>query len=147
LIAWLKRKVKGAKNGHVIRAGFDAAQTTNNNQNHWANADSLSPEDRRKKIQVRKALRERARYEVANNSYARGIINTIANDTIGTGPHLQMLTDDDDFNEEVERLFKNWAREIGLREKLITGRKARAESGEVFFVFITNDKLKSPIKT
>ena len=145
MIAWLKRKVKGAKNGHVIRAGFDAAQTTTNNQNHWANADSLSPEAAVKKT-VRKALRERARYEVSNNSYARGIINTIANDTIGTGPHLQMLTDEDDFNEEVEALFKNWAREIGLREKLLTGRKARTESGEVFFVFITNNKLKNPIK-
>ena len=30
-------------------------------------------------------LRNRARYEVANNSYARGIVLTLANDVVGTG--------------------------------------------------------------
>jgi hypothetical protein len=35
----------------------------------------------------RRALRMlRARYEVANDSYARGIVLTLANDVIGTGP-------------------------------------------------------------
>lgn len=128
-----------------VRASWDASRTTTNNENHWSNADSLSPHAAVKKA-VRKKLRERARYEVANNSYARGIINTISNDTIGSGPHLQMVTDSDDFDREVERLFNEWAAEIGLREKLITGRKARLESGEIFFVFITNEKLTSPIK-
>lgn len=128
-----------------VRASWDAAKTTTNNQNHWANADNLSP-DAAVKVAVRKELRERARYEVANNCYARGMVNTLANDAIGTGPHLQMVTDDEDFNAEVEEIFSDWAKEIKLREKMITGRKARTESGEVFFVFITNDKLKSPIK-
>ena len=39
---------------------------------------------------VRKKLRERSRYEVANNSYAKGIVLTLANDCVGTG---QSLTD------------------------------------------------------
>ena len=141
-----KRAVKETRAAEPqVRAGWDAAQTTTNNQNHWANADSLSPAAAVSKS-VRSALRTRSRYEVANNCYARGIINTIANDTIGTGPHLQMQTDSDAFNTVVEVLFNEWAREIGLREKLLTGRKARSESGEVFFVFITNVKLKSPVK-
>lgn len=29
-------------------------------------------------------------YEIANNSYARGISLTLANDIVGTGPRLQM---------------------------------------------------------
>ena len=44
--------------------------------------------------EVRRTLRNRARYEVANNSYARGIVLTLANDVIGTGPRLQMLLGD-----------------------------------------------------
>ena len=44
---------------------------------------------------VRRTLRNRARYEVANNSYARGIVLTLANDSIGTGPRLQLLTGND----------------------------------------------------
>jgi len=37
--------------------------------------------------------RNPARYEVANNAYARGIVLTLANDVVGTGPRLQMPTD------------------------------------------------------
>jgi lambda family phage portal protein len=57
-----------------------------------------------------------------------------------------MTTDDEDFNDEVESVWNEWAQEVGLMEKLIAGRKARIESGEIFFVFITNNKLESPVK-
>ena len=53
-------------------------------------ADGLSA-DAANSPEVRRTLRNRARYEVANNSYARGIVLTLANDLIGTGPRLQML--------------------------------------------------------
>jgi len=38
---------------------------------------------------IRYILRNRARYEVHNNSYARGMVETLANDVIGTGPRLK----------------------------------------------------------
>ena len=41
--------------------------------------------------------------EVANNSYARGIVLTLANDVIGTGPRLQMLTENAEANRFIER--------------------------------------------
>ncbi|MCD4726663.1 MAG: phage portal protein, partial [Pirellulales bacterium] len=63
---------------------------------------------------VRQTLRSRARYEVANNSYARGIVSTLANDSIGTGPRLQMLTDDAEANRVVEQEFSIWANTVGL---------------------------------
>ena len=37
---------------------------------------------------VRRMLRSRSRYEVANNSYAKGVVLTLANDVVGTGPGL-----------------------------------------------------------
>jgi len=76
--------------GGELRAKFDSAQTTHDNRRHWANADHLAA-DAAANPQVRRILRNRARYEVANNSYARGIVLTLANDVIGTGPRLQML--------------------------------------------------------
>ena len=63
-----------------IMARFDAAQTTKDNARHWAAAEFLSA-DAEADPAVRKTLRTRARYEVQNNSYARGIVSTIANDT------------------------------------------------------------------
>src|SRR4051812_13483911 len=77
----------------TIQARFDAAQTTNDNKRHWAAADGLSAKAANN-VAVRRLLRTRARYEVANNSMLTGIVDTLANDTIGTGPRLQMLTDD-----------------------------------------------------
>jgi hypothetical protein len=86
--------------GRRVVAKFDSAQTTAENRKHWANADGLAP-NAAVNPEVRRILRNRARYEVANNSYAKGIVLTLANDTIGTGPRLQMLTDDADATHEV----------------------------------------------
>jgi len=70
-------------NGQGTRR-HDSAATTAGNRRHWANADGLSA-DSAASADVRRTLRNRARYEVANNSYARGIVLTLANDTIWDG--------------------------------------------------------------
>ena len=79
--------------------------TTEHNRRHWAHADALSA-DAAASAEGRRTLRNRARYEVANNSYARGIVLTLANDTVGTGPRLQLLTDSDAVNRQVEKEFE-----------------------------------------
>src|SRR5512140_2834721 len=99
-----------------VRGRYDAASTTDENRRHWSNADLLSA-NAAVNPQVRRTLRSRARYEVANNSYARGIVSTLANDVIGTGPRLQMLTDDDTGNGIVETEFMNWASQVHLAQK------------------------------
>jgi lambda family phage portal protein len=128
-----------------VRGRFDAASTTDENRRHWANADLLSA-DAAANPRVRSILRSRARYEVANNSYARGIVSTLANDCIGTGPRLQMLTDDDEANRVVEQEFMRWADSISLAEKLRTMRMARSESGEGFAMLVANPRIDSPVK-
>ena len=101
MFGWLKNARSDSKQRrtlrlmHVpmrVRGRYDAAATTDENRRHWANADLLSA-NAANSPQVRKTLRSRARYEVANNSYARGIVSTLANDCIGTGPRLQMLSE------------------------------------------------------
>ena len=68
--------------------------------------------------EVRRTLRMRSRYEVANNSYARGLVQMLANDTIGTGPRLQMLSADETFNDAVETAFMRWSDAVHLAPKL-----------------------------
>ena len=128
-----------------LRGRYDAAQATPDNRRHWSNADGLSA-NAANSVEVRRILRNRARYEVANNSYARGIVSTLANDVIGTGPRLQMLTPDAEANRQVEREFSRWAHQIDLAGKLRTMRVARAEDGEAFAVLTSNESLTTPIK-
>ena len=128
-----------------IRSRFDAAQTTKDNARHWAAAEFLSA-DAEADSATRKILRTRARYEVQNNSYARGIVSTLANDTIGTGPRLQMLFDDKELNKEIERDFAAWAKRVHLAAKLRTVRMAQCQDGEAFIILVQNPNLRSDVK-
>lgn len=130
---------------HTILARYDAAQTTVENRRHWAAADNLSA-NAANSPEVRKILRARARYEVANNSFARGIVNTIANYTIGSGPQLQVRTDDNVVNDAIEDRFGEWADEVRLAEKLRVMRMACVQDGEAFAILKTNRRLESPVK-
>jgi len=151
MLAWLrnlgaKRRPMsvGMRAVRFIRAKFDSAQTTPDNRRHWANADYLAA-DAAATPDVRRTLRSRARYEVANNSYARGIVLTLANDVTGTGPRIQMLTDNPEANREIEREFGKWAKAVGLAERLRTMRMARAQDGEAFAMLVSNGSLASAV--
>lgn len=130
--------------GRRVSARFDAAETTPNNQRHWDMSTALSA-DAEANPHVRAILRNRARYEVANNSYAKGMLLTLANDVIGTGPRLQMLTDDDAFNSRIEKSFKKWAKAVHLAEKLRTMRMARTQDGEDFAIIANNPKVEHDV--
>jgi len=144
---WPFRKARKARRfgPAVLRGRFDAAVTNAENIRHWAGADGLSA-DAAASPDVRRTLRNRARYEVANNSYARGIVLTLANDCVGTGPRLQLLTGDGETNRLVEKAFGDWAKEIHLAAKLRTMRMAKATDGEAFCVLTANPALASPVK-
>jgi lambda family phage portal protein len=152
MIGWLKNLVRTERPSagtqrpaRIIRARYDAAVTTEDNRRHWINADALSP-DAANNVLVRRNLRIRSRYEVANNSYARGIVNTLANDVIGTGPRLQMLTPNAPANKRIEQTFRQWTTAVDLTGKLSTMRCARTQDGESFGILVTNPKLPTPVK-
>ena len=129
---------------NVVRARYDAAQTTAENARHWAMADAMSA-DCAASADIRKKLRERARYEVANNSYAKGIVLTLANDCIGTGPRLQLLTSNDNLNRQIEDAFAQWSKAVNLAAKLRTMRMAKSTDGEAFGVLNFNPNVDSPV--
>lgn len=135
-------------------ATYDAARDAEN-ANHWLQADGLSASAANSPA-VRYKLRTRARYEVANNGYAAGLVRRRANDTVGVGPRLQLslpetfaypefpdtlLTTPADAAERVERLFAAWCESIGLADKLRTMDRAESVDGEAFAVEFTNPTL------
>ena len=128
-----------------IQATYDAAQTTQDNAQHWAAADALSA-DGANNPDVRYRLRVRSRYEVANNSYAQGIVLTLANHCIGSGPRLQLLGGEEKRNRDLEASFHAWATEVHLGRKLRTMRTARATDGETFAQMVTNEGLSHEVK-
>ena len=119
---------------------YDAARDRDSSLRHWQWADSLSA-DSANSAAVRLKLRNRSRYEVANNGWAKGIVLTLANDLIGPGPRLQMLTDDADLNRLLEREFASWSRRVNLASRLRVLHQARVVDGEGFGTFINNPRL------
>jgi lambda family phage portal protein len=123
----------------VVRARYDAAEK-GDDYKHWANSDAFSA-DAALSPTVRRTLRNRARYERANNSYLAGISLTLANDLIGTGPRLQLDAGDAEADRLVERLFFDWGWTIDLPAKLRTMREALVVDGEAFGLMVTNPRL------
>lgn len=134
----------------IQAVSWDATRDPHNLANHWINADSknidasLSPD-------VRATLRDRARYEVANNCYAFGAGTTIANAVVGSGVRLQIIETEEsgykpDFARTCERAFDYWQQEIRLAEKLRAMRFSRFQDGEAFGVLYTNQNLISEVK-
>lgn len=130
-----------------VKARFDAASTTTENRRYWANADYLGPNAELNAV-VRRELRSRARYECANNSYAGGLVRTLANDTIGTGPSV-VVTDprfSKDDAVQTECAFWDWCLSVELPSKLRTMRYAKARDGECFAQFFTNPRSKTDVQ-
>jgi capsid protein len=152
MLGWLRRNIlqpqknrTAGRPSRIVRAKYDSAMTSDHNRRHWAHADGLSV-NAANSVEVRRILRNRSRYEVANNSYARGITLTLANDVVGTGPRLQMLTADGEANRRIEHEFHRWAKAVNLAEKLRTLRMAQAQDGEAFAILISNPTLPTAIQ-
>jgi len=139
-----------------VRARYDAAQTTAGNAKHWGGADGLGPVAANW-AGTRYVLRNRARYEYENNSYCGGMVETLANDSIGTGPRPQVRSADPAFDAAVEARFREWAggvipgqgedtAGIGLAGKLRLARQTRTALGEVFLLLTTDAETARPVK-
>ena len=122
-------------NRRKLVAKWDAANTTGTYRDHWLSADYLAP-NASASPSVRRRIRSRARYEYLNNSYAFGMIRTLADYVIGTGPVLRMMPKPNASKAQINRLnelserFNAWAWEIDLAGKLHAMRKAKAVDGE-----------------
>ena len=133
----------GMASSRRVNAHYDISRTTDENENLWKHVDGLSAAEANSPA-VRKVIRERARYEVANNSYASGIVDTLAADTIG--PVVQLQLGDSDTAQRTERAFSSWAKAVNLWAKLRTMNRAKTVDGESFGMLVTNRKVINPVK-
>ena len=154
------RRPAGRREGRGPESRYDAAQTTDTNRRHWAWADHLSA-NAANTPWIRRQLRNRSRYERANNGYIKGLIRARTNDTIGTGPRLQLDLPDAyldpefgrpvatgtpdqaaaDLARAVEKKWCEWADATGLADKLRVMADAEDTDGETFCLFVSNPRL------
>ena len=131
MIANLARRIAGLFRPKSVKAGMDLTRTTDENKKHWADADALSGRAQTVK-QQRKVARERSRLEAMNNSWYAGMLRTAVNHIVGTGPRLQMQTDDAEFNRRIESAWQKWCDAVGLVDKLRVIVESYWRDGEVF---------------
>lgn len=131
--------------GRRLRATYDAAQSNHENQNHWAAADALSANSANNPA-VRAVLRFRARYEFANNTYCQGMLLTVANDIVGSGPTLHINHRDRKASDEMEAKWESWFIATCLADKLWTAVLSDWREGEGFLHEINNPALRHKVK-
>lgn len=127
-------------------AYYDAARWTQENKKHWAWADDRGPRSSTDRND-RRELRRRARYEDENNSYCRGLTQTLAYTFVGRGgPTLQFQTPDQAANKQLEEAYAAWSDAIRWPHKLRIAKRAKTVDGETFGLFVTNPKLSTSVK-
>lgn len=128
-----------------INASYDAASNNRNDYRHWQWSDQNSA-DASMRPEIRKKIRSKARYEVLeNNPIGLGIVLTLANDTVGTGPRLHMNLRNEKYNHAIQEAWTEWSHAIGLADKLHTMKMAKTIDGEAVARFTTNPRLDFPI--
>ncbi len=136
--AWKRRYAE-------MKAGYDAARTSTEFQNIWANADRYDADSSHLR-EIRHTLISRSRYEVANNGYSDGIAQTYATDLVGVGPTLRMQTGSEGFNRMVELEWHRWMSAIQFRRKLWCMAHAKHQDGETFAIKRRNPRVKHRVK-
>jgi lambda family phage portal protein len=145
-LAAARRIADRAARRDSLNASYDAAANTQENAKHWRWADNLSATSANSAT-VRKTLRQRSRYEcLENNSFAKGIALTLANDTIATGPCLQVNLPDASASRMIEQRWRKWARDVRLASKLRTARLSKIIDGETILLKGTNRRSANAVQ-
>lgn len=131
----------------IVRTGYDAAATNRYNESHWLRADGRDADSII--LQDLPTLRNRCRYEIRNNAYAKGITQTRANDLIGIGPWQQFQSDNPVLDKEIEDAFTAWSKSCDLSGRLTLAMILRQvcsleqdASGDGFILLTTTSRPK-----
>ena len=128
--------------GAQISARFDNARNTPDTDVLFRNADSLamtaalSP-------QVRRIVRDRARYIVYNCPYAWGMLDTYTTDVAGPWVTVSFPLGgiSKEMRKEISAAFDAWALKVDFWEKLKTLIRAKTTDGEAFATFYTDPTI------
>lgn len=144
MIRFLGRLFNRKPKARVVTGRYDAAQDRELDWRHWANSDLLGP-NRENRPEVRRKLRQRARYEVANNCYAAALVDLYALYLLGSRVTLRIAGVSRSVASSVERLWASWADEVELEDKLRQLVRARVIDGEALALLTTVDHAH-PVK-
>lgn len=136
----------------AIRAGYDLAQTTDDNSKHWGQADAYDSDSANSRA-VRKLMIHRSRYESANNGFVDGLTKTDATFVIRTGPRLRLTSNSENElretaldQDQIKADWHRWCKAIQFRRKLWCMCHARIQDGESFGVIRSNPNVAHPVK-
>tara|TARA_R100000808_G_scaffold25080_1_gene61481 strand:+ start:885 stop:2378 length:1494 start_codon:yes stop_codon:yes gene_type:complete len=121
---------------------FEAAKETRHNAKYWSNAGNQDPDSTVERDLVK--LRNRARHVTRNSSYAKGMMETLAQDVVGVGPTLNVDTETS-ADMEIETDFRTWSRSCDIQGRqdlasLLQGAvRGLVETGEALFVLGRGD--------
>lgn len=123
-----------------LESRYETARHLPSQRGLWANADGMSA-NALNDFGTRYRLRNRSRYEDQNNGYYSGLIGDRANETIGTGPRLQMGLEQDEAARLIEQRWKAHCESIGLLDKLLVLDETETRDGETFGLLFNNPVL------
>ena len=129
MIREIKRLFGFDRAAPVRATSYDAARVTPVNERHWA----IGPQTSDPTPEARKIIRNRARYESANNSILYGMIETYARDLVASGPHLNFKPFGS-ARRELAIEYAKWSNAVGLVPLLKTITKVYLVDGEAFLV-------------
>lgn len=133
-----RRQPQGTTPRDLVAALYDAAGAGDNDR-RWAKAISDSAVSANTES-VRRIIRNRARYEVANNPYASGIVTTYTDEVVGTGPQIQAPDlGDGDLERAIEDEWREWTHQVHFPEMLRVLMRSRVVDGEVFLRFQSDE--------
>lgn len=135
---------EGSGNG-IVRSSYDSAKTTVNNENHWKNADFLSPVQENSRAK-RRILVNRARYETYNNCYGLGTVFSVAESVVGEGIRLYFDSGNETIDELLSEKWEEQCEAINMQDKLQLMELAEMIDGESFPVFQNNPELETDSK-
>lgn len=141
----------GSKSPPPIKRSYDIAKASRHFDNHFLYADNSDADNLIS--QSLEKVRNRCRYEVRNNSYAEGIVETLANDCIGTGPRLQLNSSSIEFNRQAELRWLEYGSLCDLGGRMEIADLLRldirqlCESGESFTVISADPDRRGGIFT
>lgn len=127
-----------------VRAGiYDAAESSDK---HWWSADGTSA-NAALTSETRRVLRDRVRYECANNGYAAGLIEKMTADMIGTGPRLQLVLAGvpQEVPRVIERAWRRWARRVNLLDDLMVLHATKLRDGEAFALMVSDPSITDTV--
>ncbi len=141
-----RRRTRNARRG---RSYLESAGKDTHTLNHFKYANQY---DAASAIRTDiTTTRNRSRYEYYNDSYVRGVCDTIANDVCGPhGPHLQVLTDDNDYNDFIEASFGEFCEYLDITGQMHLVDIIRMISlawkhtGAILFIITKDDQTNVP---